>query len=309
MAATKLAANLPGKPEVTAVIPLPGGLTNSNFRLEFHDGRASVEAKLYQQQPNRAPVERAIHVLAASKGLPVPTLLDGADENSATGTPYALFEWIGGARLDLAIRDCDADDVRALAVEAGRALAAIHAVHFKTFGFFDAQLNVHGDIDLGSAGMQRYFKDVLENGIGRERLGAGCADALLAFAGRESAVLDTWCGAPCLTHGDCGGTNILVSRQDARWRIAGFIDWEFAFSGTPFFDLGNLLRAPLDNLPGFSEGLAEGYRAAGGVLPDNWRLLAAVTDLLAWVESATRPHVSHEFIQSAQQAIKATIAR
>jgi len=234
--------------------------------------------------------------------------LDGADNNPVTHTPYALFEWIGGERLDLAVRRLDEADVKSLAFKAGAVWAAVHAVHFDRFGFFDAALNVQGPIDLGSMGMCRYFHDMLSQGLSRERLGKDCARALLAFAGRESAILDTWQGAPCLVHGDCGGTNILVTRRGTDWTITGIIDWEFAFSGTPFFDLGNLLRAPLGDLPGFADGLAEGYRAAGGVLPDHWRRLAAMTDLLAWVESATRPDVSPEFIQSAQQMIAETIA-
>jgi fructokinase len=298
---------------VAAVVTLPGGLTNSNFRLEFRDGQASVEAKLYQHEPNLAPVERAVHRLGAERGLLVPMLLDGADDNPVTHTPFALFEWIGGERLDLAVRHLDEAGMKLLAINAGAALAAVHAVHFDQFGFFDADLGVPdlkimGPIDLGGTGMCRYFHDTLSQGLGRERLGADCADALLDFAKRESAILDTWQGAPCLAHGDCGGTNILVTRHGGDWSVTGIIDWEFAFSGTPFFDLGNLLRAPLGDIEGFADALAEGYRAAGGILPDHWRRLAAMTDLLAWVESATRQHVSPEFIQSAQRVIAQTIA-
>lgn len=306
--ATKLAAHLPGEPGVASVFPLPGGLTNSNYRLFFRDDWPSVEAKLYQNERNLAPVERAVHRLGAARHLLMPKLLDGADDNPATGTPYALFEWIGGERLDIAARNTDAASIKGLAEKVGAALAAVHAVHFDMFGFFDADLNVHGPIDLGSAGMMRYFEEVLTQGPGRERLGPECADALLAFAGREAEILDTWQGPPCLTHGDCGGTNILVSRGDTHWSIAGIIDWEFAFSGTPFFDLGNICRAPLGGLAGFTESLAEGYRAAGGALPEHWRALAAMTDLLAWVDSSLRPHASEAFLASARHAIVETIA-
>jgi aminoglycoside phosphotransferase (APT) family kinase protein len=304
---------LPGQPEVAAVALLPGGLTNSNFCLQFRDGRPGIEAKLYQNERNHARVERVVHRFGAARRLPMPKLLDGGDDNAVTGTPYALFEWIGGDRLDLAIRNCDAPNIKGIAEKVGGALASVHASHFDTYGFFDAEVNgpdlqVLGPIDLGSAGIGRYFEDVLKTGPGRERLGSDCADALLAFAAREAAILDTWQGAPCLTHGDCGGTNILVMRHESDWSVAGIIDWEFAFSGTPFFDLGNLLRAPLGGLPGFADGLAEGYRAAGGILPENWRRLAAMTDLLAWVESSVRPHASQAFLQSARQAIQETIA-
>jgi len=238
----------------------------------------------------------------------MPHWLGGADDNAVSGMPYALFDWIDGSRLDLTLNDVDEVTAAKIAGDVGAALARIHAVTFPSFGFFDAALAVHGDIDLKGSGMRAYFGDVLKGDLARTRLGADLCDALLAFAEREVVILDTWQGAPCLTHGDCGGTNILVLDAAGNFALSGFIDWEFAFAGTPFFDLGNLLRPPLGERAGFADALARGYRAAGGVLPDNWRALSSMTDLLTWVESALRPRVSDEYLASAQQAIARTIA-
>ncbi len=306
-AATKLAVGLPGSPRVAEVFPLPGGLTNSNYKFVFADSRASVEAKLYQGERGPALIERAVHRLGSERKLPLPKLLAGADDNAVTHTPYAIFEWVEGMRLDLAVHAYEAATIVAFGDKLGRALAAIHAIGFETCGFFDGDLNVHR-IDLDGSGMLAYFRQVLTSATGRERLSRQVCDGLLAFAQREAPILDTWHGRPCLTHGDCGGTNILVIEEGAGLRLSGIIDWEFAFSGTPFFDLGNLLRPPLGEVPGFAEAVAEGYRGAGGKLPENWRALAAMTDLLAWVESALRVRVSPEFLESARQAIGRTIA-
>jgi len=291
---------------------LPGGLTNSNYRFFFEDG-SSVEAKLYQSEPSPAATERAIHRLGAEKNLLMPHWLGGADDNDVSGLPYALFDWIDGSRLDLTIRDADDAVAAKIAEDVGAALARIHGVSFQSFGFFDAHLAVHGDIDLKGSGMRAYFGDVLQGDLARARLGAELCDRLLAFAEKEAAILDTWQGAPCLTHGDCGGTNILVLGAEGGYGLSGFIDWEFAFAGTPFFDLGNLLRPPLGERQvgerrGFADALADGYRMAGGVLPDNWRALAAMTDLLAWVESALRVRASEEYLESAKQTIERTMA-
>jgi len=305
--ATKLAEVLPDRPKVASLFPLPGGLTNSNYRFFFEDG-GSVEAKLYQSEPSPAAIERAIHRLGAERNLLMPHWLGGADDNAVSGMPYALFDWIDGSRLDLTIRDADNIAAEKIAEDVGAALARIHAVTFPSFGFFDAHLTVQGDFDLKGSGMRAYFGNVLKSDLGRMRLGADLCDALLAFAEREASVLDTWQGAPCLTHGDCGGTNILVLDAAGNYALSGFIDWEFAFAGTPFFDLGNLLRPPLGEGPGFADALARGYLREGGTLPDNWRALASITDLLTWVESALRPRVSGEYLLSAQQAIVRTIA-
>jgi aminoglycoside phosphotransferase (APT) family kinase protein len=55
------------------------------------------------------------------------------------------------------------------------------------------------------------------------------------------------------------------------------LDWEFAWAGPPLLDAGMILRwgAP----PAFVSGLACGYRASGGELPDGWRRTADLLDL------------------------------
>ena len=45
-----------------------------------------------------------------------------------------------------------------------------------------------------------------------------------------------------LVHGDFGAANILVRQVQGAWQVAAVIDWEFAFAGTPLFDLGHFLR-------------------------------------------------------------------
>ena len=44
----------------------------------------------------------------------------------------------------------------------------------------------------------------------------------------------------CLVHSDFNPKNLLVDPETAR--ITGLIDWEFAHAGSPYADLGNLLR-------------------------------------------------------------------
>lgn len=72
--------------------------------------------------------------------------------------------------------------------------------------------------------------------------------------------------------------------------VTGLLDWEFAHAGSPFADLGNLLR--FDRKPVFAEAVVDGYldetRGVDGL--DRRRLLdrARAEDLLAVVELASR---------------------
>jgi Ser/Thr protein kinase RdoA (MazF antagonist) len=57
-----------------------------------------------------------------------------------------------------------------------------------------------------------------------------------------------------LCHGDLDGSNIIIHNDG----LLGFLDWEFAYSGPPFGDLGQLLRIGAD-----WSSLAAGYFGEG----------------------------------------------
>jgi aminoglycoside phosphotransferase (APT) family kinase protein len=305
-AASALVRSLPGRPRVLRVAELSGGLANTNLRLDL-DGHPPVVLRLFQRDPAQAAKERAIHALAAERGVPAPRLL-GSGDDPTTGLPFALLEWVDGQQLDEAARGLDDTALLPLAHSVGAALAAIHAVRFDRSGLFDASLAVAEPVDAGGAGLIGFLRHVLVDGPGGGRLGRELAGRLVAFAEREAGLLDRWPGPPCLTHSDFGGTNILVRQGPGGWTVAAVLDWEFAFAGSPFFDLGNLLRPPLGSRPGFAEAVAAGYRAAGGALPAEWRRMAALADLFSWTEFLTRPTVSDAVVATARQRIADTMA-
>jgi aminoglycoside phosphotransferase (APT) family kinase protein len=304
--ASALVRSLPGRPAVLQITELSGGLANTNLRLDL-DGHPPVVLRLFQRDPAQAAKERAIHALAAERGLSAPRLLDSGDD-PATGLPFALLEWIEGQQLDEAARGLDDTALLPLARSIGAALAAIHAVTFDRSGFLDASLAVAEAVDTGGTGLTGFLRHVLIDGSGGERLGRDLAAWLVAFAEREAGLLDRWPGPPCLTHSDFGGTNILVRAGPDGWGVAAVLDWEFAFAGSPFFDFGNLLRPPLGSRPGFADAVAAGDRAAGGDLPAEWRRMAALADLFSWAEFLTRPTVSDAVVATARQRITETMA-
>ena len=129
----------------------------------------------------------------------------------------------------------------------------------------------------------------------------------MAFAEREPNLGASWPGPPSLTHGDFGGSNILVGIDELGARVEAVIDWEFAFSGSPMMDLGNLLRPPLGELAGFEDAVAGGYRAAGGLLPDNWRRLTLYSGLADWAAFLGRPRINGALIDDARRMISRTL--
>lgn len=280
--------------EVLDCIGLAGGLANSNIRVDLA-GRAPVVLRFYQRDPTAGPREAAI---AGRVALAPRVLHVGHDDRYG---PYAVIEWIAGRRLETLAVAAQA----AMATGLGRALAGIHAHQFSRTGFFGPDLAIAIPVSVGGDGLTGYLKHCLLDGRGGRRLGPELTAGLLTFAETHAGLLDRWHGPPVLSHSDFNGSNILV----ADGRVSAVLDWEFAFAGSPFLDFGNILRPPFGDQPGVEAALSAGYRQAGGRLPENWRALSRLVDLMAWADFLNRPLASDMLIADARSVIAQTMQR
>jgi aminoglycoside phosphotransferase (APT) family kinase protein len=290
-----------------------GGRANTNIRLELSGYPSPLLMRLYTHavdeeaapMPEVAAKEASLHRLLASQ-LPVPRVIFSAAENPVTGHAYMLRDWSEGQRLEVVADQLPPTALVELAREIGTVLAGIHNVTFPRAGFLDGQLNVL-PFPPGIGGRLPELLETLLGERGKARLGPDLSQALMAFAQREPDLGASWPGPPSLTHADFGGSNILVRIDESGARIAAVIDWEFAFSGSPMMDLGNLLRPPLGELPGFEDSVARGYRGGGGVLPEEWRRLTLYNGLADWVSFLGRPRVNDALIDDARSMISRTL--
>jgi len=285
-----------------------GGLSNTNLFVRLSGRPDPVLLRVYTRDPSQASKEWAI-LTRLSGQIPVPRLFYSAMQSDEFPHAYAIMEWVEGMRAELASPDkIGHDGLREVAHSIGRTLAGIHSVHFDVAGFLDGNLAVVERISLGGDALTEFLDEQLgASGPGRQNLGSKLADSVINFAAQEGGLLNTWSGAPSLTHADYGGSNILVRNIAAGWRTSAILDWEFSFSGTPFFDLGNLLRPPLGTLDGFEQAVAQGYREAGGLLPPEWRRISLLTDLYSWAEFLGRPSCGPNLAEAARKMIMQTM--
>ena len=75
-----------------------------------------------------------------------------------------------------------------------------------------------------------------------------------------------------LVHGDFNPSNILIQGGV----ISGILDWEYYHSGTPYMDIGNLLRHT-DTV--YHSKIKDGLEAGGMRLPMDWKERAELVDL------------------------------
>lgn len=304
-AAKLLAPVFPGA-AVTRFERVSGGLVNTNLKVVLAGRPAPVLLRIYQRDAAQGLKEAAL-IRRLGPRVPVPELLYAAKSNPVTGHAYSILSWVEGRRLDaLALAG---EELHSAARALGAGLANVHAVKFDRFGFLGADLNIVRPIDLDRRGLLAYLEHSFAAGPGAARLGSELLSALPNFIEREGERVSPWPGAPCLVHGDCNGSNLLF-RQGANgaWELAAILDWEFAFSGTPGFDFAHLLRPPLGEHAGFAQAMASSYRDAGGTLPPDWRTVARITDLFAWIDILSRPNAGAKVIDDARKFIRAIIA-
>lgn len=304
---TKLVQPLFPRHEVTESQPTEGGLSNTNIKVFIKDKPAPYLVRLYTRDASALGKEIAINKLV-SDTVPSAKFLWYAKSNPVTDDPYVIMEWVEGERLEVLARTMSPAELAATALSLGTTLAKIHSFTFEHSGFFSDDLTPSEPLDLGADGLRTYIDDSLKKALQKERIDKDLPETLLHFFDRESGVFSDWSGPACLTHCDFGGSNILMRTDSVNFSaVAAVLDWEFAFSGAPYFDFGNLLRNPLGAIPGFADSVATGYTESGGTLPKEWRKISALADLSAWVEFLTREDPGEAVITDSKKVITATM--
>lgn len=246
-----------GRREIDSVELLPAGRTNTNYKLMLNDGQACV-LRLH----SRGRPEREAYVMdLARKLVPVPRVL-------ARGEAWSVLEFLDGESL------ANAPEHSGSAAEA---LARISTVTFVSPGW----VNPDGTVSpFPFGGDEGLVTDQLEHPEVRKWLGSQTISAIRTMRRREAgrlAELDAEC---CLVHGDFNPANILVRRGE----ISGILDWEWSHSGTPYMDIGNLLR---NTDPQYHSRIQHGLEAGGMRLPDDWKQRAELVDLSSHLEFLT----------------------
>lgn len=264
--------------------PLTGGFRNWNYRADSSSG--SRVLRIYARGDRSAWKEQRVAALVGPE-VTTPKYLEIAE---VADRVVAVREFAEGTVLHELV-STDAAIGPDVAHVVGHTLAAIHRIEFEEFGELDSDLNITEPYDLSGAGIRRYVQHTLETSLAGERLGPVLSEELLRMLERSAELLDAWRERPVLVHSDFGPTNLVLGADGG----VTVLDWEFACSAVPALDFGNLLRPPLEADDAFAQGLAAGYRAAGGRLPHEWRRLAVLADVSAWVAFAARPQV-HELV-------------
>jgi len=220
---------------------------------------------------------------------------------SDTGVTFSVQEFVEGTGLNQLARASAGADAALAGQAVGRVLAAIGTMSFSASGFFDDNLAPTGT-PRADATILRYVQDRMIAGPDASALQPDIRSRFLAVLEAGLLTLPDLGAQTTLVDGDFNPKNILIRRDSGGWHVAAILDWEFAFSGTPLWDIANMLRHRDDYNPEFCSSLMEGFLANGGDLPHYWERAGRIIDSVNLAEFLARGP-SHRFYQFAHRRI------
>jgi aminoglycoside phosphotransferase (APT) family kinase protein len=259
-----------------SAVPLTGGYGGETFAVSAAGEDAVL--KLYGRRPERAAVD--VSLMRLVRGLlPVPRVLDAMPEPAGDGVPpYVLYERLPGVNLETYLGTADEDERRKVGEQLGELLVRLSGMPFLAFGDFAGRELAIEPFGLG--GLEDFFSSRAE-AIGLTPAQRAGFEGVLDQA---EELAETGVDRICLVHSDFNPKNLLVDPATAR--LTGLIDWEFAHAGSPYADLGNLLRFCTDPV---LAGAALRVVRAGPELGDRLVERARAADLWALIDLASRP--------------------
>lgn len=277
-----LARALPGQ-RVVRRQTLAGGYRNGNTLLVTDTGGRYVLRRY--RRADACAVETALARRLAGV-VPVAPVVAADVDGAAAGEPVLLCRFMPGELVGDLLPGLAADDAARLGEAVGDALAAIGTVAFPGPGLLGPDLMpaAPDGWDLPAflaACLARHHPD---HGWTREE-----GERLLAFGVRKAGVLEAVAGSRQLVHSDFNPKNLLAAPGPSGWTVTAVLDWEFAFSGSPLSDVGNMTRFAEDYPPSYAAGFLRGFQRSGGDLPADWREISQALDLYALADLLTAP--------------------
>lgn len=259
--------------------PLAGGWSGQTFVAQAGGERSVVRIYPPGRRDDAAP-EIDAAVLRLVRGLvPVPDVLEVRRGVAAADQPGLLVtSYLPGERGDLLLPTLDDTGLVTIGRRLGDLLAGLAGMPTLRAGPF-----VDPDLTIGDFGVPDGLPGFVEDHAERLAWDEPALDGLRSVAVLAQAMLDE-VGRTCLVHSDANPKNLLVDAGTLE--VTGLLDWEFAHSGHPLTDLGNLLR--LDRHPAYVDAVLGAWCERRGGTPAAALDLARAADLWALVDLAAR---------------------
>jgi aminoglycoside phosphotransferase (APT) family kinase protein len=256
---------------------LSGGICNSTYRILLNNSDQPFVLRLYDRDPSACALELDLIRLVRAD-VPVPEIIYAEREGRQRIPPFVLMEYVAGLQFRELWRGGNPEAIAQAARSIGEVLARISSYCFDQPGKLGPGPKVKLQTRAPQSTLQT-IEDCLASPSFCASVPSELAEKMRAMAWHWADRLSNLDCERALVHGDFNKRNILVRKVNGCWKVAAILDWEFAFSGSPIWDLASISRYERPSRPPLEPYFSQGCLSAGMVLADDWRGLARVADL------------------------------
>ncbi|MDA0782461.1 MAG: aminoglycoside phosphotransferase family protein [Proteobacteria bacterium] len=260
---------------------ISGGCANLNVKIRFKDSNDPFLLRLYLRDKEAALKEQNIYKMVGDK-IPVPEVLCVGNTGSYR---YALTNFVSGITLRDTILHENAEELSDAIYETGSLLAKLQNYTFPCSGFFDQNLKVQDRLEQNFC--VDFLHECLESSTVSSELGSNLVKHIAEIADQYASYFPNN-SEHTLVHADYDPSNILVNKQNGKWKVTAILDWEFAFSGSYLCDVANMLRYAHQLPDSYEQSFLQGLQDAGIKLPNNWRITIHLLNLLSLLDCLVR---------------------
>jgi fructokinase len=275
---------------------------NRNYRVRV--GSDDVVLRFYDRDA-RACDKEATLLTELSGRVAVPKVLYVGPANESAR--FTVLELVDGISMRDLKQTGDSGAIAEASHSVGLELAKLASLRLRDPSIVATDFAANPELLRGSNVNARLVDHFLESAVLRERLGEENAHRVRDFAWRHDDRLSATARSSAIAHGDFNSANILVRQAAGRWSVSAILDWEFAFVGSIFYDVGNFLRYERESMPRYEPWFSRGLTDGGIALPDDWHTLARVADMSALCELLARPAVRPVVADEVRDLVLATV--
>lgn len=272
-------------------------MSNTSYMVTTNSGKYLL--KLYSNTTDK--IESAMSSYLQNK-ISMPALLfyDGSKQRFPFA--YTITEFLDGVTFTQYVRT-NLKYPPEMSYEIGRMCATIHERKYVHDALLDEKLNISQEIPYTREKILH-----LLNGKPSEYLKPETIEKLCGFIKEKPELFDRIEAESVLCHGDFGYGNIMVSGGKIY-----FIDFEFAYSGSIYNDIGRFFRRKGNDVQALIDrhiydAFAQGYNSvSASSLPSNWLTLAHLCDINAMLCLLTYDNVPIEWVEDIEYDILCAI--
>lgn len=264
----------------------PTGLSNGTYKVEIEGSTTPYLLRIFTGGSDVASKEKAIAERLHGV-VPVADYIYLDTSRILVEYDWALIEWKEGVLLRDILQRREEREIAKAAESVGSVLALIHSHTFESPGFFAGDLTIATPFNMDENEFYSFISESLDHGATGNWLGAEATEKVRSFCESHCSLISKIHEPPVLVHSDFNGLNLLMIERPEGFEVSAVLDWEFAFSGRRYADIGNMLRYEHDNSL-FERHFIKAYRSSGGLLNENWVRLSKLEDLIALCDLLNR---------------------